>query len=81
VTEIQALLAQGAPVDAADAQGDTALMQSVQADQPAAAALLRQHGANLDRKNRAGLSARDMAKTKNDPELNQALGLEASSSQ
>jgi hypothetical protein len=73
--DVETLLARGAPVDAADADGDTPLMKSIQADQPAAAALLRQHGASLDRQNRAGESARDMARDKGDADLDQALGL------
>jgi len=76
LAELEALLAQGAPVDATDADGDTALMKSVEADQPAAAALLRRHGASLDQRNRAGLSARDMAMKTDDPALNHALGLD-----
>jgi hypothetical protein len=74
-SDLEALLARGAPVDAADADGDTPLMKSIEADQPAAAALLRQHGASLDRQNHAGESARDMARDKGDADLNQALGL------
>jgi hypothetical protein len=50
-------------------------MESIKADQPTVATLLRERGASLDQRNRAGLCARDMAKTKDDPELNQALGL------
>ena len=73
--EVKALLDQGVPVDAPDAEGDTALMRSIEADQPAAAALLRRRGANLDHKNHAGESARDIATAKGDAELNQALGL------
>jgi len=74
--ELAALLAKGVPVDASDADGETALMKSIQADHPAAAALLRRHGASLDRKNRAGDSARDMATEFGDAELDQALGLD-----
>ena len=73
--EMETLLAQGVPVDAADAAGTTALMKSIEADQPAAAALLRRHGASLEKRNRAGVSVREMAAAKNDPELDQALGL------
>jgi ankyrin repeat protein len=73
--EMTAVLALGVPVDAADEDGETALMKAVQADQPAAAALLRRHGASLDRKNHAGASARDMAAAIGDAELNRALGL------
>jgi hypothetical protein len=73
--DVEVLLEHGAPVDAADAEGETALMKSIEADQPAAAALLRQHGASLDRKNHAGESARDMAKARGDAELDQAVGL------
>ena len=74
-TEVEALLDQGAPVDAPDGAGDTALMKSIQADHPAAAAVLRRHGANLDHRNHAGESARDIARSKNDPDLDQAIGL------
>jgi ankyrin repeat protein len=74
-SEVVDLLEQGAPVDAPDAAGDTALMKSLQADHPATAAALRRHGASLDHKNHAGESARDLATTKNDPELDRAIGL------
>jgi ankyrin repeat protein len=74
--EIERLLAAGAPIDAADAEGNTALMISIQVGRPEAAALLRRHGASLDQKNRAGLSARNMAISKADPALLQAVGLE-----
>ncbi len=50
-------------------------MAAVKANQAAAAALLRRHGADLDLKNRAGASARTMAASRGDPALNQALGL------
>jgi len=75
IAELETLLAQGVPVDTPDADGNTALMKSVKADHPAAAALLRGRGASLDHKNRAGESSRDIATAKGDPELNQALGL------
>jgi hypothetical protein len=74
--ELADLLADGVPVDAPDVDGETALMKSIQADQPAAAALLRRHGARLDRKNHAGDSAKDMATAIGDAELDQALGLD-----
>ena len=74
--EIEVLLARGVPVDAPDAEGETALMKSIRAGQPAAAALLRRHGASLDLKNHVGERARDLAMAKNDPALNEALGLE-----
>jgi hypothetical protein len=73
--EVAALLAKGVAVDAPDDEGETALMKAVQADHPAAAALLLRHGASLDRRNRAGVSARDMATSVGDAELNRALGL------
>ncbi|CAN7213635.1 ankyrin repeat domain-containing protein [Phenylobacterium sp. LjRoot225] len=75
IGEVKALLAQGIPVDAADADGETALMKSIRVGQPAVAALLRARGASLDRENRAGESARDMAAAKGDARLNEALGL------
>ena len=74
--EVQELLDRPIPVDVADANGETALMKSIRADQPATAALLIRHGASLDKKNNAGLSARDLAADINDPALNRALGLE-----
>ena len=61
-------------MDAPDDDGETALMKAVQANRPAAAALLRRHGASLDLENRAGVSATDMARAIDDPELNRALG-------
>jgi hypothetical protein len=73
--EVESLLDQGAPVDAPDAEGNTALIKSVQADHPAAAAALSRHGASLDHKNHAGESARDIAAAKEDAALNEALGL------
>jgi hypothetical protein len=74
--DVEALLAGGAAVDAPDAEGETALMKAVRADKPAVATLLRRHGASLELKNRAGLSAKEIAGTVGDPELNRALGLE-----
>jgi ankyrin repeat protein len=74
--ELATLLDQGVPVDAPDAAGDTALMESVRADRPAAAALLRRRGASLDRRNQTGQSARDIASTKADAELDRAIGVE-----
>jgi hypothetical protein len=74
--DVAALLADGVSVDAVDADGETALMKSIQADHPAAAALLRRRGASLERKNHAGVSAREMASRVGDAELNQALGLD-----
>jgi ankyrin repeat protein len=73
--EVKALLVQGVSVDAADANGKTALMEGIQADRPAVVALLRRHGASLDAEDNAGESARDMAAAKGDPALNQSLGL------
>ena len=72
-SEVQSLLLQGIPVDAADPEGDTALMQSVRADHPATAALLRRYGAGLDRFNKTGESARTIAAAKDDPQLSEAL--------
>jgi ankyrin repeat protein len=73
--EVEGLLTAGVPIDAADANGDTALIRSIQADKPSVAAILRRHGASLDHRNNAGQSARDIAKAAGDAELNQALGL------
>ena len=75
VAELTALLAQGTPVDGPDSEGETALMKAVQAHSLAATAVLRRHGASLDLKNRAGVSARDMAAAMGDADLNRALGL------
>jgi hypothetical protein len=76
VADVEALLAQGTPVDAADAQGDTALMRAIQSDQPAVAAALRRHGASLDHRNHAGQSARDMTTARGDPALARAVGVD-----
>jgi hypothetical protein len=73
--EIRALLATGVPIDAQDADGNTALMKSVEADQPAAAALLRRHGASVRRKNHAGQDAQDLARAAGDAELDKAVGV------
>jgi hypothetical protein len=73
--DIETTLAQGVPVDAVDQDGETALMKCIEAGQREAAALLRRHGASLDVKNLVGVSARDMAAAKHDPELDQALGI------
>jgi len=75
IAEMTALLSNGAAVDGADDEGETALMKTIQANHPAAAALLRRYGASLDRENRAGRSARDMASSLGDADLNRALGL------
>jgi hypothetical protein len=74
-SELKSLLVKGVPVDAADEDGETALMKSVKAHQPEAAALLRRRGADLDRANDAGVSVRDMATSIDDAELNEALGI------
>lgn len=74
--EVQELLDRHVPVDSADANGETALMKSVRADQPATAALLIRYGASLDKKNNAGVSARDLAAQVNDPALKRVLGLQ-----
>ncbi|HEY1562775.1 MAG TPA: ankyrin repeat domain-containing protein [Caulobacteraceae bacterium] len=75
LSEIETLLALGVPVDAPDVDGETALMKSIRADEPAAAALLLRHGARLDQRNRAGMSARQMATAVGDPALERAVGL------
>ncbi|WP_158913301.1 ankyrin repeat domain-containing protein [Caulobacter sp. S45] len=72
---MEALLDQGAPVDAVDADGNTALMKSIQADRPDLAAILYRRGANLNRRNRAGKSARDMAAVQGDAALKKSIGL------
>jgi hypothetical protein len=71
--DLTALLARGAEVDAADEDGETALMKAVQAGQATAAEILRSRGASLDRRNHAGQSARDMAVALADPEVDRAL--------
>ncbi len=74
--EVTRLLDAGAPIDAADPAGVTALMKSVQANHPATAVLLVRRGASTDRTNRAGVSARDMAATLDDPRMKRALGID-----
>ena len=71
--EVEALLAQGVPVDAADGEGETALMKSVRANHPATAALLRRRGASLDHANKSGETVRDLAAAKADEQLDKAL--------
>ncbi|MEI7932095.1 MAG: ankyrin repeat domain-containing protein [Alphaproteobacteria bacterium] len=75
-SEVEMLLAQGVAVDAADADGNTALMFAIQKRQPAVAAILRRYGASLDLRNKPGQRARDMAAALGDMEMNRALGLE-----
>lgn len=72
---LNAALAQGVPVDAQDSNGETALMKAIRGRRPDAAALLIRHGASLDRENRAGVSAREMAQTLGDSKMDRALGL------
>lgn len=72
-SEVAELLAEGAPIDARDNDGETALMKSIRANQPATAALLRRRGADPDLENRAGASARDMARAAGEPALERAL--------
>ena len=72
--DIRRLLSQGVPVDAADADGLTPLMKSIQAGRTEAAALLHRRGAKLDLRNRAGVSARDMARDRRNLVLDEALG-------
>lgn len=73
IAEVRELLAQGAPVDARDSDGETALMKSVRGNQPQTAALLRRRGADPDLENRAGVSARQMAEAADNPVLERAL--------
>jgi len=75
ISELTTLLAAGAVVDAADADGETALMKAVRANRPEAVVLLLRRGADPDRKNRAGVSAKDMARAISDAELNRAVGI------
>ena len=73
--DIEALLAQGVPVDAPDDTGETALMKAVKANQLGAAALLLRNGASLDHKTPAGVSVRDLAAQRDDAALDRALGI------
>jgi ankyrin repeat protein len=74
VEELDGLLASGVPIDTPDQAGDTALMKSIQAGRTAAAALLIRRGADLDIRNHAGESARDMA-MRGEVGLRRALGI------
>lgn len=76
MAEVQQLLDRHVPVDAADPEGETALMKSIRAGRREIAVLLIRHGASLDKKNHAGFSARDLAAQINDPALNHALGID-----
>jgi ankyrin repeat protein len=73
---VQALLDQGVPPDAPDAEGETALMQSIRAGHPTVVTLLVSHGASLDWTNSSGETARSLAAAKADRSINRALGLE-----
>ena len=75
LAEAKTLIAHGARVDAADENGDTALISAVRENHPEIAALLRRHGASLDRHNHAGQSARGLASALANPEMDRALGL------
>ena len=75
-SEVETLLTQGTPIDAPDADGNTALIVSIVADHPDVAAVLQQHGASLEHRNHTGQSARDLAKASGDAALGRALGLE-----
>ncbi len=75
LAEAKTLIAHGASVDAADADGDTALIVAVRADKPEVAALLRRHGASLDHKNQTGESARSLAAALANPAMDRALRL------
>ena len=56
--------------------GPNLFYSSVQARQPAVAALLVHRGASLDRVDAVGQSARQMARAINDPDLLRALGMD-----
>ena len=73
--DLTALLATGVAVDEPDAAGETALMKAVQAGQSAAITLLRRNGADPDRRNRAGVSARDMATASANPAVQRAMDI------
>jgi ankyrin repeat protein len=75
--DLETLLAQGAPVDAQDADGDTALIKAVRGGHVAAVAVLRRHGASVDVVNHAGESARGMAEAMGDEALSRALGVDS----
>jgi ankyrin repeat protein len=66
---VKALLAAGTPVNAADAQGRTALIVAVQNRQAATAKALVSAGADLNREARAAGSALNIAENNGDTEL------------
>jgi hypothetical protein len=74
--DVEALLREGVSVDAPDAEGETALMKSIAGGHWTTAGVLVRRGASLDLENRAGVSAREMAKAIGDPKLDRALGLD-----
>ncbi|MCW5759755.1 MAG: hypothetical protein KIS90_08305, partial [Phenylobacterium sp.] len=74
--DVETLLRQGAPVDAPDAQGDTALMKAIAGGHWDTAGALRRRGASLDARNRAGVSVREMVRAIGDAKLDRALGLD-----
>lgn len=63
------LLAAGAPVDAVNFDGETALHQAAEQSDTALVKLLLQHGAEPARKNRDGLSARSLAQAQGANEI------------
>lgn len=71
--EVEVALSRGAPVDAPDVNGDTALILSVRGAHTATAALLRSHGADPERKNLAGMSATALASGSGDAKLEDAV--------
>jgi hypothetical protein len=76
-SDLQRLLGRGVDIDDPGPDGDTALIEAIKADKPAAAAFLAQHGASLDAANHAGKTARGLASDARDPKLAKALGLTA----
>ncbi len=66
---ISHLLAAGAPVDAENFDGETALQQAAEQSDTPLVQLLLQHGAEPGRRNRDGLSARQLAQAQGADEI------------
>ncbi len=71
--DVEAALDRGAPVDAPDENGDTALILSVRGGHVATTALLRRRGADPERSNVAGDSAAALATASGDVRLQEAV--------
>jgi len=75
LADLRRLLALGAPVDASDDVGDTPLILAIRANHPDAAAILVRHGADLDHRDHAGDTPRNLVAGRGDAAMEKALRL------